>query len=375
MAKPILKKRVNKKKINDTTHKFFLGLTFMIFFALLLFPSPQDGLILITGMAIGEELNEMQPKSVLIYPSEGNVIVGNEIGFEIAANPFLEDTPEHMQKLNNFYAEISYDKDIIEYTSLEERILNYGFEIIEEVKDEDENLGLLKINAYGHNPVEDLYYFEPIVLFELKFLAKTSTASASSAITFELFNIENSFNPDRTEALLINELNSASVIVAPKSSPVDDDDGSSNDGSVNTGDTYHPQMAHSDTDSPFENITNVQTAGICMSNCVGKECGSDGCDGFCGDLNGECPDLKQCINYKCVCVPNCAEKTCGDDGCGGLCNDLECDPVIMKPKSIWSWWLIALLLIFLIILIALLTYLLLSHYKKKKTKKKHSKTK
>ena len=65
----------------------------------------------------------------------------------------------------------------------------------------------------------------------------------------------------------------------------------------------------------------------CLSDCDGKECGNDGCDGICGP----CVLPKTCspISSKCECVPNCDDKKCGDDGCGSTCgncgNDKKCE--------------------------------------------------
>lgn len=61
----------------------------------------------------------------------------------------------------------------------------------------------------------------------------------------------------------------------------------------------------------------VETAGACVPNCAGKQCGDDGCAGSCGT----CPAGQHCASGACVsdCVPDCFEKECGDDGCGGVC--------------------------------------------------------
>jgi len=66
--------------------------------------------------------------------------------------------------------------------------------------------------------------------------------------------------------------------------------------------------------------------GECAYGCIGKECGSDGCDGICGNGNSDtigCPnDLPVCDEtmYECgPCVPDCAGKECGGDGCDGEC--------------------------------------------------------
>ncbi|MBT9555862.1 MAG: hypothetical protein IV100_07535 [Myxococcales bacterium] len=59
--------------------------------------------------------------------------------------------------------------------------------------------------------------------------------------------------------------------------------------------------------------------GACAPNCVGKQCGSDGCGGQCGT----CPDGGTCnADGSCEeCVPECSGKACGPDGCGGTCGE------------------------------------------------------
>ena len=56
----------------------------------------------------------------------------------------------------------------------------------------------------------------------------------------------------------------------------------------------------------------------CTPQCDGKECGMDGCAGFCGYCTGglECSATGQCVE---PCVAKCSGKECGDDGCGGTC--------------------------------------------------------
>ena len=60
----------------------------------------------------------------------------------------------------------------------------------------------------------------------------------------------------------------------------------------------------------------------CQADCEGKECGPDGCNGNCGD----CGQYELCgPTGKCTeCEPHCNGKECGDDGCGGNCG--ECQP-------------------------------------------------
>ena len=58
----------------------------------------------------------------------------------------------------------------------------------------------------------------------------------------------------------------------------------------------------------------------CVPYCTGKECGQDGCGGWCGF----CALGYDCDNGKCVCIPECGNKECGSDGCGNLCG--KCKP-------------------------------------------------
>ena len=53
----------------------------------------------------------------------------------------------------------------------------------------------------------------------------------------------------------------------------------------------------------------------CTPNCDGKQCGDDGCGGFCGG----CADGLGCLDGVCACIPDCRFMECGADGCGGSC--------------------------------------------------------
>jgi hypothetical protein len=60
------------------------------------------------------------------------------------------------------------------------------------------------------------------------------------------------------------------------------------------------------------------SGGPCTPDCTGKDCGDDGCDGWCGD----CEDGTSCVAGKCkACEKSCTGKDCGDDGCGGQCGE------------------------------------------------------
>ncbi len=57
----------------------------------------------------------------------------------------------------------------------------------------------------------------------------------------------------------------------------------------------------------------------CVPSCLDKECGSDGCDGSCGECTGA---GESCVGGLCeVCEPDCDGLDCGDDGCGGSCGE------------------------------------------------------
>jgi len=64
----------------------------------------------------------------------------------------------------------------------------------------------------------------------------------------------------------------------------------------------------------------------CVPSCIGKECGEDGCGGWCGF----CEEGWDCDNGQCVCIPDCSEKECGPDQCSGLCgicpDNFQCTP-------------------------------------------------
>lgn len=65
----------------------------------------------------------------------------------------------------------------------------------------------------------------------------------------------------------------------------------------------------------------------CIRQCVGRECGPDGCAGFCGSCTS--PSVCNFSEGKCICVPECGSRVCGDNGCGGSCGScpdgLACD--------------------------------------------------
>ncbi|NUN14069.1 MAG: hypothetical protein HUU55_10595 [Myxococcales bacterium] len=100
-------------------------------------------------------------------------------------------------------------------------------------------------------------------------------------------------------------------------------------------------------------LIELYKVGICIPQCKGKECGSDGCGAECGQCFGQqicnggkcevggecgnatcedtvgetcancpadciCDDVSVCLEEGC-CTPDCAGKECGNNGCGGTC--------------------------------------------------------
>lgn len=72
----------------------------------------------------------------------------------------------------------------------------------------------------------------------------------------------------------------------------------------------------------------------CIPNCENKECGSNGCNGFCGI----CDNGKQCQNGTCVnnipCISNCSNKECGMDNCGNICGQCNENNICLNNKCI-----------------------------------------
>ncbi len=106
-----------------------------------------------------------------------------------------------------------------------------------------------------------------------------------------------------------------------------------------------------ETDCAATGLTCVETIGVgascvdgnaCVPNCIGRQCGSDGCGGSCGDCSKDdtCTADGQCVSD--TCTPQCAGRVCGSDGCGGICgvcpegqacNDGSCESATPCPDG------------------------------------------
>lgn len=118
------------------------------------------------------------------------------------------------------------------------------------------------------------------------------------------------------------------VVILPDNGPTDPgtshDEGAPADAEDATDPGDAPDSA---TDTADDAATDPGTTkpDVCIPQCAGRNCGSDGCGGYCGSCEGS--DI--CIDGNCVCIPDCNDKQCGDDECGGSCgtcpDGLDCD--------------------------------------------------
>ena len=87
-------------------------------------------------------------------------------------------------------------------------------------------------------------------------------------------------------------------------------------------DTGSDLTAETDQGLGDADVQEVDTP-VCVPDCLDKQCGYDGCGGFCG----QCPEGAKCQLDTGLCwepSPLCGNKECGDDGEGGSCGD--CPP-------------------------------------------------
>lgn len=119
---------------------------------------------------------------------------------------------------------------------------------------------------------------------------------------------------------------------------VSDDDDSPKEG-LDTPGVEDSQDIVRDADSTegddSEATADLETDGPCVPDCAERECGNDGCGGYCGSAeSGECADPEAvCLADGTCCVPYCWGAECGPDSCGGFCG-LTGDGSCVEPTAI-----------------------------------------
>jgi len=78
---------------------------------------------------------------------------------------------------------------------------------------------------------------------------------------------------------------------------------------------YCPPGKCSDDCPPCNNDHKCIDGNCCLPNCTGKNCGSDGCGGTCGN----CQSCESCVNGQCKPTISCDDVSCGNDSCGKSC--------------------------------------------------------
>lgn len=102
-------------------------------------------------------------------------------------------------------------------------------------------------------------------------------------------------------------------------------------------DTGRSEVQETEHREGEDSVEREMQSDVCTPQCVGKECGGDGCGGSCG----VCSEGHVCLEGgTCLCIPSCQGKQCGTDGCGGdcascpdgmICIDALCEPVECQP--------------------------------------------
>lgn len=339
---------------------FYFFLVVLLFLSFLLAPEILNNLdtlksktsskllSIITGYATGiPEIDSMPQRSALIYSPNGVVDEGKEISVYVVAYPYINGLHKDMQKANNYEVKLSYDQNVLLYKFTENLVKNF------EMK-ETTSTGKISINAMGKDPASDIFYFEPTKLLKVTFLA--TKVADKVPIKIDKIDILNSLSTSGSYTPLMDNIENVEIDVVEKGMS---DFIKEYIESVPTysGSYYWSKMLQKDKEEIIKAWKlSPKKSGDCVSNCAGKQCGTDGCGGFCGTLQGKCGGDKVCINNKCSCQPNCFGKICGDDGCGGLCYAKICAKEEV-PGKLWKnwkeWYMYAIALILLAILISL----------------------
>ncbi|MBS3122663.1 hypothetical protein J4434_07320 [Candidatus Woesearchaeota archaeon] len=311
----------------------------------------------ISGIDNSKEITteNLQPSTASINPLLGNIVEGKEFTVEVIAYPSVNGfSSKNMQKQNNFYIRIYFDPNFVDYVLAQPLLNGYTIDI-------DKLSGELDISGNALDPFENVFIFEPNKFVEIKFLAKKQ--APKTKLSVDKFNSQNSLGKSGSSADIITTYIPSELTILEKGMDNFIPDYIESTPTY-TGSQYWSKMVpkeKKEIQDAWNKLTPTQKEKYksCTPNCQGKQCGTDGCGGFCGQngansaLEVKCSGDKQCINNMCICQPNCFGKTCGDDGCGGLCYAKICVKEEVPGKLWKEWYIYAIALIVLAILISL----------------------
>ncbi|MBT4824176.1 hypothetical protein HN695_03325 [Candidatus Woesearchaeota archaeon] len=348
----------NNLKLGDKKSFSLVFFVFLIFLVFVLSFSNLDFSKLITGYAISAgELAEIETQTAMLYPVEASTEVGKEISYDVVIYPYLDGVTGNMQKMNNFFVAVKFPQQNLEHKFTESLLENFELNVVN-------GPGAVKITGYGMNPFEDVFVFEPLAIARVTFVAKIKADTEPLIVEIVAPSIENSFNDDRTEAEVFSILETSELTILEA--------GLGNFIAENyPGKTWMDltDAEKNQVKADWDKLTPEEKSqyAVCTPSCQGKQCGTDGCGGFCGAFNGQCADGELCLDGACGCKPNCAGKACGDDGCGGLCSDIECDDAVsITPSDFNLNWLLYAAILFILAGLIGFGYIGYKKFKKKK---------
>jgi len=336
----IKKRDTTKTKIRNIFVYFCLFI-FLFSFSVIVFAETTD-----------PNINGMPKKSAMLYPLPEAVDVGKEIEFDLIINPFLEGVPKSLQKLNHYEFRMSFNPNAVKLQFVESLLPNF------EIK-QTGSTGEVIVKAVGVDPAADVYYFEPTKLLKFKFLA--TKESKEAPVKIDKLYLMNSLGEGGTEAELITDLFDGKLAVLEEGLNTYINEyyaGNSNTINGYGSRTQYWNLTEPEKDEVFEawdllSAEEKAKYAQCVPSCEAKQCGTDGCGGFCGTDDGLCLNGNECFDFKCTCQPNCFGKVCGDNSCGGLCSDRKCTKYDEHriPGQIWNKWYTYLLIILVLVIL------------------------
>jgi hypothetical protein len=321
---------------------FFLFLTFSFLFVSLLSILTSTSVLALTG---DPNIDSMPKSSAMLYPLPEAVDEGKEITFDLVVYPYLDGLHPNLQKANNYEVEISFDPNVLQLKQTDNLLKNYNVKL-------GGSTGSINVQAFAQDTAGGVYKFEPTRLVSFTFLAVGKTDETSIKIT--KVYILNPLGPGGTVAELVKDYYNGKVAVleAGLNTYIDEKFQGGNSGKY--WNLTEPQKKQIFEEWAQKNADQKKFFAECTPSCEGKQCGTDGCGGFCATPDGQCLNGMQCLNYLCVCQSNCEGKICGDDGCGGLCFNKECtkEKKLLTPLSFsWNKWYTYLLIILILLII------------------------